>query len=119
MHEVGIASSILETLDAEARRRPESRIVAVGLRIGELSNIDKDALTFAFDALTRDSFWQGLRIEIDWRPRRQKCLACGKEFSIENYQLDCPQCGDSASTCVSGTELDIAYLDVEDVCAKS
>ncbi len=118
MHEVGIASSILETVDAEARRRPDSQIIAVGLRIGELSNIDKDALTFAFDALTRDSPWQSLKIEIEWCPRRQKCLACGEEFSIQNYRMDCPKCLGTASTCISGTELDIAYLDVEDVCVK-
>jgi hydrogenase nickel incorporation protein HypA/HybF len=119
LHEIGIASSILETVDVEARRRPESRIVAVGLRIGELSNIDKDALAFAFDALTRNTPWQTLKFEIEWCSRRQKCIACDEEFSVENYQFECPKCGDSASTCISGTELDIAYLDVEDVCVKS
>ncbi len=119
MHEVGIAVSILETLDVEAGRRPDSQIIAVGLRIGELSNIDKDALMFAFDALTRNSPWQDLRIEIDWRERRQKCLACGEEFPVKNYQLECPKCGHSGTTCISGTELDIAYLEVEDICVKS
>ncbi len=119
MHEIGIASSILETVDAEARRRPESRIVAVGLRIGELSNIDKDALSFAFEALTLNTSWQALKFEIEWCQRCQKCLACGQEFSVENYRFDCPKCGTSASTCISGTELDIAYLEVEDVCVKS
>jgi Zn finger protein HypA/HybF involved in hydrogenase expression len=44
LHEVGIASSILETVGAEARRRPDSQIIAVGIRIGELSNIDKVTL---------------------------------------------------------------------------
>ncbi len=119
MHEIGIASSILETVDVEARRRPDWRIMAVGLRIGELSNVDKDALAFAFDALTRNTSWQTLKFEIEWCPRRQKCMACGNEFSIEDYQFDCPKCGGSASTCISGTELDIAYLEVEDVCVKS
>ncbi len=118
MHEIGIASSILETVDAEARRRPDSQIIAVGLRIGELSNIDKDALSFAFDALTRNTPWQALKFEIEWCARRQKCLTCAKEFSVENYQLDCPKCGGSATTCISGTELDIAYLEVEDPCVK-
>ena len=118
MHEVGIASSILETVEAEARRRPDSHIVAVGLRIGELSNVDKDALTFAFDALTHGSPWHDLKVEIEWCPRKQKCLACAEEFSVENYQLNCPNCGGTATTCVSGTELDIAYLDLEDACVK-
>ncbi len=119
MHEVGIAASILETMDAEAKHRPDSRIIAVGLRIGALSNVDKDALMFAFDALTRNSPWQSLKIEIEWRERRQKCLGCGEEFAVENYQLACPKCGDARTTCISGTELDIAYLEVEDLCVQS
>lgn len=118
MHEIGIASSILQTVDAEARRRPHLQIIAVGLRIGELSNVDRDALTFAFDALTRNSLWQSLKIEIEWCPRRQKCLGCSEEFSVQNHQLNCPTCGGAATTCVGGTELDITYLDVEDECAK-
>jgi hydrogenase nickel incorporation protein HypA/HybF len=118
LHEVGIASSILETLVVEARRRPDSQIIAVGLRIGELSNIDKDALSFAFNALTRNTAWQNLKIEIEWRPRRQKCLACSEEFSVKDYQLDCPNCGETSTACISGLELDIAYMEVEDVCAK-
>ncbi len=118
MHEIGIAASILETVEAEASRRPDSQIVAVGLRIGELSNIDKDALMFAFDALTRNTPWDKLKFEIDWRVRRQKCLTCAEEYSVENYQLDCPKCGGNATTCISGTELDIAYLEVEELCAK-
>lgn len=118
MHEIGIAASILETVDDEARRRPDSQIIAVGLRIGELSNIDKGALTFAFDALTRNTPWQTLKFEIEWCPRRQKCLACAEEFPVNNYQLDCPKCGGSATTCISGTELDIAYLEVEELCVK-
>ena len=55
MHEVGVAASILESVEAEARCRPEDRFIAVGVRIGELSNVDKDALEFAFEALTRNT----------------------------------------------------------------
>jgi hydrogenase nickel incorporation protein HypA/HybF len=118
LHEIGIASSILQTVDAEARRRPASQIMAVGLRIGELSNVDKDALTFAFDALTRNSPWETLKFEIEWCPRRQKCLGCGEVFSVQNFQMDCPNCSSTATTCIGGTELEIVYLDVEDACTQ-
>ena len=118
MHEIGIASSILETVDAEARKRPGEKIVAVGLRIGELSSISRDALTFAFEALTRETPWENLKVEIEWCPRRQKCFGCGKEFIIVDYEMTCPNCGDARSACVSGTELDIAYLELEEPCAR-
>ena len=119
MHEIGIASSILQCGEGEARRRPETQVIAVGVRIGELSNVDKDALAFAMEALTRDTPFERMKLEVEWCPRRQKCLNCGEEFLVKHFELDCPKCGDSRSTCVGGTELDIAYLELEEPCAKS
>src|SRR5512140_3574236 len=48
MHELSIASSVLEAVTKEAERRPNSRIVKVGLRIGELAGVDCDALSFGW-----------------------------------------------------------------------
>ena len=119
MHEVGIASSILECVETEARRRPDARVSAVGVRIGELSNVDRDALAFAFEAITYKTPWQSLKLEVEWCPRRQKCLACGEEFVVQDLDLSCPNCGANRSSCIGGTELDIAYLELEEPCAKS
>jgi hydrogenase nickel incorporation protein HypA/HybF len=119
VHEVGIAASILESVAAEARRRPETRFAAVGVRIGELSNVDKDALEFAFEALTRNTPLAGLRLEVEWRPRRQRCLDCGQEFAVRERDLRCPTCGTNKTSCIGGTELDVAYLELEEPCAKS
>ncbi len=118
MHEIGIASSILEVIVAEASKRPDQRICAVGLRIGELSSVDRDALTFALEALTRETPWENLKVEIEWCPRRQKCSLCDEEYTVEDYEIDCPKCGDARSTLISGTELDIAYLELEEPCAR-
>jgi len=46
LHEVGIASSIITSIEAEVCRRPDAQFTAVGVRIGELSNVDRDALAF-------------------------------------------------------------------------
>jgi hydrogenase nickel incorporation protein HypA/HybF len=119
VHEVGIAASILESVEAEARRRPEDRFIAVGVRIGELSNVDKDALEFAFEALTRNTPLAGLRLEVEWCPRRQRCLACAEEFVVHEFDLRCPACGADKTSCIGGTELDVAYLELEEPCVKS
>ncbi len=119
VHEVGIAASILESVEAEARRRPEARVAAVGVRIGELSSVDKDALEFAFEALTRDTPLANLRLEVEWCPRRQKCLVCATEFAVQEFELCCPKCGTNKTSCIGGTELDVAYLELEESCVKS
>jgi len=119
VHEIGIASSILECVEAEARKHPGAQVLAVGLRIGELSNVDKDALEFAFEALTRGTPLQNLKLEVEWCPRREKCLDCAEEFTVRDLELACPRCGANHSKCIGGTELDIAYLELEDPCVKS
>ena len=118
MHEIGIASSILECVAAEVQRHPNAQVLAVGVRIGELSAVDKDALDFAFECITRDTEWEHLKLEVEWCPRRQKCLACSQEFCVPDLNLVCPKCGAEKSTCIGGTELDIAYLELEEPCAK-
>lgn len=119
MHEVGIAASILESVEAAARRHPDARFLAVGVRIGELSNVDKDALAFAFEALTQDTPLATMKLEVEWCPRRQKCLDCAEEFVVKEFALRCPACRTDKTTCIGGTELDVAYLEIEEEpCAK-
>ena len=119
MHEIGIASSILDCVQAEAQRHPGQRVLAVGVRIGALSNVDKDALDFAFEALTRETDLEGLQLAVEWRPWRQRCLSCLEEYDVLDMDTTCPKCRLNRSTCIGGTELDIAYLELEELpCAK-
>ena len=60
MHELGIASSILECVQTEARRHPGARITKVGVKIGELAGVDVDALQFGFECIVKDTEWEGL-----------------------------------------------------------
>ncbi len=55
MHELGIASSILETVEKEADKRSNMRFQKVGLRIGELAGIDIDTLMFGWEAIVKDT----------------------------------------------------------------
>ena len=120
MHEVGIASSILECVSAEAQKHLGAQILSVCVRVGELSNVDKAALDFAFEALTRGTDLDRLKLVVEWCPRRQKCTACSEEFAVQDFELACPRCGSLQTTLISGTELDIAYIELEEApCAKS
>ena len=87
---------------------------AVGVRIGELAAVDPNALNFAFEALTRETEFEGLRLEIEIRPRRHRCLDCGKEFTVKDFDFRCPTCQSIRGECVSGDELEMAYLELEE-----
>jgi Zn finger protein HypA/HybF involved in hydrogenase expression len=61
MHEMGIASSILEAVSKEARLYPGQRAAKVGVLIGEYAGVDTESLRFCFETLA-----DGLELDIAW-----------------------------------------------------
>jgi hydrogenase nickel incorporation protein HypA/HybF len=114
MHEIGIANAVLEAVKAEAESRPGMRVARVGLRIGELSGVDPEALRFCFGALVKDTPLEPMSLEIEFRPRRHRCPSCGTDFDVTNFEAGCPDCGDPETLLLGGTELELAYLEMEE-----
>ncbi len=114
MHELGIANSVLEAVRAEAGRHPGARPLKVGVRVGALSGVDPDALSFCFESLVRGTELEPLALAIEQIPRRQRCRKCARTFAVEDYDVGCPHCGASDTQCIGGDELDLAYLEVEE-----
>lgn len=54
MHDLGIASSILECMQKEAERHPGVHISKVGVKIGELAGVDVDACSSASKCIVKD-----------------------------------------------------------------
>lgn len=115
MHELTIASAILERVEHEAGQRPGVHVTRVGVRVGELSGVNPDALAFGFESLVRSSPLEPLALDIEYCPRRQRCRGCGHEFPAPESATRCPACGSADTVCAGGEELDLAYLEVEDV----
>jgi hydrogenase nickel incorporation protein HypA/HybF len=114
MHELGIATSVLQAARQEAMRFPGARLRKVKMRLGELAGVNPEALSFCFEVLVRDGKLEPLELEIETCPRRQRCPACGKTFSVPGYDLTCPSCGTQETEFVSGDELELASLEMED-----
>ena len=114
MHEMGIANSILEAVQKEASRYPGTRATKVGIRVGELAAIDEDSLRFCFEVLARDTALDGLQLDIELCPRRHRCPDCDCTFIVRDYDFRCPKCRKFAAQCISGDELELAFVEVEE-----
>jgi hydrogenase nickel incorporation protein HypA/HybF len=114
MHEMGIANSVLEAVRTEVALHPGTYPCKVGVRIGEMAAIDQDALRFCFEAIIQDTDLAALELAIEFCPRRHRCQVCGREFVVRDYDSRCPQCTSLETTCTSGDELELAYLEVEE-----
>jgi hydrogenase nickel incorporation protein HypA/HybF len=114
MHELGIANSVLEAVRTEMVRYPGMYPRRVGVRIGELAAIDPDALRFCFEAMILHTDLESLQLGIERCPRCHRCEVCGRDFVVRNYDLRCPECASLETTFVSGDDLGLAYLEVEE-----
>jgi len=119
MHELGIAHSVLEAVRTEMGRHPGTYPSKVGVRIGEMAAIDPDALRFCFEAIIRDTDLESLALEIKVCPRRHCCRSCGHDFIVRDYDSRCPQCASLETMCISGDELELHYLEVEEYGAST
>ena len=119
MHEMGIANSVLEAVRTEMGLHPGTYPCKVGVRIGEMAAIDQEALRFCFEAIIQETDLASLELGIEVCPRRHRCEICGQEFIVRDYDSRCPQCASLETACISGDELELAYLEVEEYGAST
>jgi hydrogenase nickel incorporation protein HypA/HybF len=111
MHELSIATAVLETALKHADGRP---VMAVGVRAGALRQVVPDSLMFYFEIVARDTACEGAKLEIEQVAPGLRCHDCKEEWSPEFPAFRCPACGSAAVTITAGEELDIQYIEVDD-----
>ena len=115
MHELAIAASILKTVEQETTSRGLQPVAQVGVRVGALSGVLPEALAFGFEALVAETPLAGCRLKIEQVPAQAQCQACSHTFDVADFFFRCPACGSVQVAVTHGYELDIAYLEVEDI----
>ena len=68
MHEMGIADSVIQAVQVEAGRHLGTRVLRVGIRIGELAGVDRESLTFCFEALTKGTALEAAELAVETTP---------------------------------------------------
>ncbi len=114
MHELGIAQSIIKTVEHEMEARGLPPVAEVGLRIGALSGVLPDALAFGFEALIADTPLASCQLVIEHVPAQACCELCNHQFEVDDFFFSCPACEAVQVVVVHGYELDIAYLKVDE-----
>jgi hydrogenase nickel incorporation protein HypA/HybF len=115
MHELAVTEGILKVVLRHAAASGASRVVGVGLRIGELSDLADEWVQRYFDYLSRDTIAAGARIRIDRIPVVFRCETCGEPFPVrlrEMKDVACPACGPGKAALVSGREFTVQQIEV-------
>ena len=93
MHEVGIISAMLKTIEAVMEEEHLTRVEKIVLQVGELSGVLPHYMRECFPAAVYKTRFQDTKLELDIVPGIAKCNRCGLEFNGLKYDLTCPTCG--------------------------
>jgi hydrogenase nickel incorporation protein HypA/HybF len=113
MHELSIATSIIEIAEQEAHRRGV-RVSAVHLKLGPLSGVVKEALLSAYEIAVMGTTMEGSRLVVEDVPITVYCPKCSEQRTVDSMQwLCCPVCYTPVADIVQGSELQVTALEVE------
>jgi hydrogenase nickel incorporation protein HypA/HybF len=112
VHEVGLMLEALALAEERARGHEASRIHRLTLRVGRLSGVDAEALTFAFDACAEGTLAEGAQLVIEEEPVSCWCARCQTEFQPADIIFACPACGELSPDIRRGRELELTSLEV-------
>jgi hydrogenase nickel incorporation protein HypA/HybF len=106
MHELSIASSIVDSVLEFSNDSPSRKIVKVILQIGELTCVEPEQLAFCYTAITRETPLEDSTVEIEAVDAEVFCPHCHYEGRPKYWDdaladtcvatLQCPQCGKAA-----------------------
>jgi len=114
VHELSIAIEILDIVEKEAVKHGATVVRQVNLKVGDLSGVETESLSFSFDAvkgekeLTRDAV-----LAIERLPVKIRCTPCDAVFNGTGHAIICPQCEGFNTELLQGEELEIADIEID------
>jgi hydrogenase nickel incorporation protein HypA/HybF len=94
MHELSIATDLINTAIETAKQNNAKKVLSVTVEIGELAMVNPEQLAFMYEVLTEENMLKGSKLNIVTLPAVMECQNCGYNGPIEDkYTCACPKCG--------------------------
>jgi hydrogenase nickel incorporation protein HypA/HybF len=111
MHELALATAIRDTAVRHAEGR---RVSTVRIRVGTMRQVVPESLDFYFGVVARGTLCDGSRLELQVTPSVLRCETCGDSWQPDELSFRCPSCDGPEVELVSGGELEVESIDVEE-----
>ncbi|OGP57398.1 MAG: hydrogenase maturation nickel metallochaperone HypA [Deltaproteobacteria bacterium RBG_13_49_15] len=115
MHEMGIALQIVQIAAASIPVEMKgAKVLGVKIKVGKLAAVVPDSLRFCFEIVTQETPLSEARLEIEEIPVVARCKHCHSSWEIKEPAFACPSCGSGSIEILSGRELDIDSIEIEE-----
>lgn len=112
MHEMGIMSAMLNTLDGILKEEEVNSVNRIVMQIGEISGVIPHYIEECYQAVAYGTKYENTKLEIEVIPGIVRCEDCKEEFNGMRYDLHCPSCKGEHLTALTGRELMIKEVEV-------
>jgi len=115
MHELPVTEKILDIIIAHAEKNNVQKVIAIYLKVGELSDLEDEWIQNYFNYLAKDSVAEGAKLVIEKVPVVMHCNGCSNTFQVnikEMKEMQCPDCDSKDYTLISGKDYYIKNMEV-------
>lgn len=103
---------MLQLAEENLRKSGGNQILRIRLRVGLLSGVVPEALSFAFDVLKSGTSAANASLEFESSPSLFSCGVCGRESWHESLRFECPECHGVLILQQGGTDLELTQMEV-------
>jgi hydrogenase nickel incorporation protein HypA/HybF len=111
VHELSIARSVL---DIAVRHAGGKRLTAIDLQVGELRQVVPSALSFNFELVAVGTPAEGAELRLEVLPAMGLCRRCSARTGLTAFPLQCGSCQSPEVEIVSGEELVVQAIEIQD-----
>ena len=113
MHELALTEGILKIVTSEQKKSGFTRVLEIGLSIGEYSGIIPDCIEEYFPLVSKGTTAEGAALRMEMLPAEFICTECGWTGSMPKHTASCLNCGSTAVRMTRGREFFVNNLVVE------
>ncbi|HEY7187209.1 MAG TPA: hydrogenase maturation nickel metallochaperone HypA [Vicinamibacterales bacterium] len=111
MHEYSIVQALVERVESEARARRATSVHRLSVRIGELSGVEVELLTTAYETFRERTICDAADLEVQIVEARWECPSCRRAIGRGDL-LSCPACAVPARL-AQGDEIMLDRIEME------
>ena len=115
MHELSVCLSLLREVERIARENKAGRVTKIAVTVGPLSGVEPDLLQNAYPLAAAGTVAENAELVIDVSDIVVRCSRCDAESPAKPNRLVCGECGDYRTNLVSGDEMVLQSLELDDI----
>lgn len=121
MHELAMASSIVDAILNTAKKNDAIKVTEAVLEIGDMTMLNPEQLRFMMSILSEDTMLEDAEIIINMIPIEIECESCGfqgESKTDENQDhlmavARCPECENTQVHIIKGQECNVKTIKIE------